>query len=178
MTESWRDRLRAAIERSGRTDGDLAAEADISPDVLESILSGEVEADLETVMTLAYAARVRVGWLLGELPPPNAEPVLAEIPPHYADYGARLVYKACDDSMLDAGIAADDLLFVQPEDDVAAAAGRVVICRVDNADYVRRLEVDAEEIRLLAPDDMDSIEVAGHELTLIGIVIARAGEIG
>ncbi|HEX8407365.1 MAG TPA: S24 family peptidase [Thermoanaerobaculia bacterium] len=177
MTESWRDRLRAAIERSGRTPGEIAAEAEISPELLENILSG-ADADLETVATLAYAARVRVGWLLGEPPQPDAEPVLAEIPPVYADHGARLVYKACGDSMLHAGISAGDLLFVKPVEDLAAAAGRVVVCRVDGAEYVRRLDVDDDDIRLLGTDEMDAIDVAGRELTLVGIVIARSGAIG
>lgn len=177
MTESWRDRLRAAIERSGRTHGEIADEANISPGLLENILSG-ADAELETVATLAYAAGVRIGWLLGEPPQPDAEPVLAEIPPLYADLGARLVYKARGDSMLHAGISAGDLLYVKPAENLSAATGRVVVCRVDGAEYVRRLEMHDDEIRLLGADEMDAIDVAGRELTLVGIVIARFGAIG
>lgn len=176
MTESWRDRLRAAIERSGRTPAEIADEAEISPDVLEEILSSDTgAAEFETVAVLAYAARVRVGWLLGEPPPPDAEPVLAEIPPLFADRGARSVYKASADTMLHAGIAAGDLLFVSPVDDIAAATGRVVVCRVDGAEYVRRLELDGDTIRLLAADETDTIEVAAQELTIVGVVIGRLG---
>lgn len=67
MDAAVRQRLRDAIKRTGRTQGDLALSAGIAPETLSRVLSGRHEAPrLETVAYIAQAVGVSVGWLLGE----------------------------------------------------------------------------------------------------------------
>lgn len=109
---------------------------------------------------------------------PNAMPALAEIPRNFAAGGARLVYEASGDSMLGAGIADGDLLYVKPTRTMREANGHIVVCCVGGADYVRVLDVRAGRTRLLSRGEREpAMEVSEDELELIGIVVGRTGPV-
>jgi transcriptional regulator with XRE-family HTH domain len=64
---NWRDRLRRAIHESGCTQIAIAERAGIAPETLSRILSGrQREPAFHTVVRVAHAAGVSVGWLLDE----------------------------------------------------------------------------------------------------------------
>ncbi len=66
MTQ-WRDRLRLAVERSHATQAAVARQAQIAPETLSRILNdAHARPQFETVVRIAGAAQVRVGWLLDE----------------------------------------------------------------------------------------------------------------
>lgn len=63
----WRDRLRKAVERSGRKYAAIAWDAGISPETLSRILNTpQINPHFDTVVRLAQALKVRLGWLVGE----------------------------------------------------------------------------------------------------------------
>ncbi|HEV2718601.1 MAG TPA: S24 family peptidase [Thermoanaerobaculia bacterium] len=107
------------------------------------------------------------------------EPPEREIPTHYYSLGARLIYKAEGDSMIDVGITDRDLLFVKPLTEPREADGRLVICLVGGSEYVKQLDLSRNHIRLLsrngekyAPMDVDE---DADNFQLIGVVIGRSG---
>jgi SOS-response transcriptional repressor LexA len=107
------------------------------------------------------------------------EPPEREIPTHYHGLGARLIYKAEGDSMIDVGITDRDILFVQPLTDPRAAAGKIVICLVSGSEYVKQLDLRGGRIRLLSRNgdryaQMD-IDEEADDFRLIGVVIGRSG---
>lgn len=111
---------------------------------------------------------------------PNAAVVAApgEIPRAYANRGARLVYEATDDSMIGAGIAEHDLLFVKPLRSLREAAGRVAVCRISGEDYVKIIDVRGGFIRLLSRNDhYPPIELpeSTPRFELTGVVVGRSG---
>ena len=210
---SWRERLRAAVDASGRTQNAIAAAAGVTPETLSRVLSGiHVQPAFDTVVRIAHAIGENVGTLLDEpafvldaeqraevrrvvgylhhavrtspvieaLSAPNAiaQPA-AEVPRSYYLRGARVVFQAAGDSMIDAGILDGDLLFVAPTRAVRDAARRIVVCSVSGIVLVKQLELRAGRIRLIscnsryAPIDVD--EETGFQLT--GIVIGRLGSI-
>ncbi|HKS23173.1 MAG TPA: S24 family peptidase [Thermoanaerobaculia bacterium] len=108
---------------------------------------------------------------------PNAEPVSKQ--PRGAPWpNARIVFRAVGETMTESGIANGDLLFVRPTKNVRDAAGKIVVCRLAGAAYVKQLELEAGRIRLVsrnprfAPIEVD--EDAG-DFQLIGIVVGRSG---
>jgi transcriptional regulator with XRE-family HTH domain len=115
---------------------------------------------------------------------PNASPAGApgvEIPRVYGIRGARLAYEAAGDAMIGAGIADRDLLFVKPTRNTRDASGRVVVCRLDGAEYVRVLDVRAGRLRLLSRNERyPPIEIAesAKGFELIGVVVGRTGQVG
>jgi SOS-response transcriptional repressor LexA len=65
--EAWRERLRAAIDRSGRKHGLVAIDAGITPETLSRVLTAEHQRpSLNTVTRIAHAVNENVGWILGE----------------------------------------------------------------------------------------------------------------
>ena len=209
---TWRQRLRTAIESSGRKQSAIAADAGVTPETLSRILhSVHVSPAFETIVRIVHAANENVGWILEERgfplsatdrrelaavveflrsallasapiadsTPSNAVPVRggrAQIPPEYHALGARLVYRAEGDSMIEAGIADRDLLFVRPTGALRDAAGRVVVFRFGGGEYVRQLEVERGRVRLLSRNlRYAPIEVEDDDGTLVGIVVGRSG---
>src|SRR5436305_3901809 len=66
-TVSWRERLRVAIDASGRTQSAIAASAGVSPETLSRVLSGvHAQPAFETVVRIAHAVGESVGTLLDE----------------------------------------------------------------------------------------------------------------
>lgn len=211
---NWRERLRAAVARSGKKHSAIAAEAKISPATLSRILNSRMSPTFDSVVRIAHAVDETVGWLLDERGfalsteeqrqirkaariledstsalamhrrirhEPNAVSAGdAEVPRAYTVRGARLVYEAAGDSMIGAGIADRDLLFIKPIRSTREAAGRIVICRVDDVVYVRVLDVRAGRVRLLSRNEryapIEVPESAGFEL--IGVVVGKTGAIG
>lgn len=103
-----------------------------------------------------------------------------EIPRPYVNRGARLVYEATDDSMIGAGIAEHDLLFVKPLRSTREATGRVVICRISGEDYVKVLDVRGGHIRLMSRNDQyPPIELSetSQRFELVGVVVGRTGAV-
>src|SRR5882724_12689485 len=63
----WRERLRAAIDRSGMKHSVVALDAGITPETLSRILTAEHQRpSLETIRRIAHAVHENVGWILGE----------------------------------------------------------------------------------------------------------------
>ena len=208
----WRQRLRAAVTRSGKKQSAIARDAGVAPETLSRILTATLaHPSFEIVVRIARAVNENVGWLLGERafslsadeqkqlrkasriledallgmtltrrerPQPNALPVAAaDIPRAYGVRGARLAYEASGDSMIGAGIADRDVLFVKPTRSTREANGRVVVCRFDGAEYVKVLDVRGNGIRLLSRNDQHlAIEIVENDrFELVGIVVGRSG---
>jgi phage repressor protein C with HTH and peptisase S24 domain len=180
MDEIWRQRLRDAVERSGRTHDDVAYDAGISTAALEDILSGaDAQPDFETVVRIIDAAGETLGALAGTVALPNAvRAPFYEIPKMFADAGATLVYQAAGDTMTGRQILDGDYVFVKPERDVATAHGRVVVCRFEGAEYVKVLIVHDGGVFLVGTDESSPVIPASRgAFELIGIVIGRGGEL-
>jgi SOS-response transcriptional repressor LexA len=212
----WRERLRAAVTRSGKKQSSIARDAGVAPETLSRVLTSALaHPSFDIVVRIARALNENVGWLLDERgfslsaeeqkqlrkvvrfledtllgsagasrrdrPEPNAfaDPA-AEIPRAYAVRGARVAYEAAGDAMIGAGIADRDLLFVRPTRSTREANGRVVVCRVNGAEYVRVLDVRAGRIRLLSRNErVPAIDVGeSGRFELIGIVVGRTGAVG
>jgi transcriptional regulator with XRE-family HTH domain len=63
----WRERLRTAIDRTGKPHSEIARRAGIAPETLSRILTAQhAEPQFTTVLRIARAARVRIGWLVDE----------------------------------------------------------------------------------------------------------------
>jgi SOS-response transcriptional repressor LexA len=64
---SWRERLRRAIEKSGKKQSAIAADAGITPTTLSRILTAAHERPtLDTIVRIARALDESVGWILDE----------------------------------------------------------------------------------------------------------------
>jgi SOS-response transcriptional repressor LexA len=210
----WRDRLRMAIEKSGKKHSAVAAEAGITPATLSRVLTAaHQKPTMDTIVRIAHAINENVGWLLDEpsyvlsadeqrklhdavriletslrsatrqrrktRAESNAVAIGAnrEIPRAFASLGARLIYEAAGDSMIEAAIADRDLLFVKPTNSIREASRKVVVCRLGADEYVKHLDVRDGHIRLLSRNERHGpIEVRDDDdFELIGIVVGRAG---
>jgi SOS-response transcriptional repressor LexA len=210
---SWRERLRAAIDASGRTQNAIAAGAGVTPETLSRVLNGvHAQPAFDTVVRITHAVGESVGSLLDEpafsldgeqraevrrvigylnaavamsptvdaLSAPNAMPHrTAEVPRLYYLRGARSVFQAVGDSMIEAGIVDGDLLFVVPTRALRDAAKRIVVCRLAGICLLKQLQLRAGRMRLVscnpryAPVDVDE----ENDFQLVGIVIGRLGSV-
>jgi transcriptional regulator with XRE-family HTH domain len=67
FNEGWRERLRAAIDRSGMKHSLVAMDARVTPETLSRILTAEHQRpSLDTITRIAHAVNENVGWVLGE----------------------------------------------------------------------------------------------------------------
>lgn len=67
MPSGWRERLREAIDRTGRKHSTIAWDAGVDPCTLSNILSGKIKSpSFQNVVRLTHAAGETVGWILGE----------------------------------------------------------------------------------------------------------------
>lgn len=206
----WRDRLRAAIDASGRRQNAIAESAGVSPETLSRVLSGiHAQPAFDTVVRITHALKENVGTLLEEpafsldaeqraelrrvlgylaaavrLSPAidalsSANAVAqraAEVPRPFYLRGARLVFQAIGDSMIEAGIVDGDLLFVIPTRDLREAAKHIVVCRLAGVTLAKQLELHAGRIRLLSRNERyAAIDVDEGEVHLIGTVAGRLG---
>jgi AraC-like DNA-binding protein/transcriptional regulator with XRE-family HTH domain len=209
---SWRKRLRAAIDGSGRTHHATAELAGVAQATLSRILSGSnAQPAFDTVVRIAHAAGESVGSLLEEdafvitrepegevhrvigcmdtaaaatravkeLRAPNAaEQHAAELPREYYRRGARMVFQASGDSMIEAGIVDGDLLFVAPTRAIREVDNRIIVCRVAGKALVKHLELRAGWIHLISCNTRYApIKVDEDDFHLVGIVIGRLGNV-
>jgi SOS-response transcriptional repressor LexA len=209
---NWRERLRTAVERSGKKQSVIARDAGVAPETLSRILTAaNHRPTFDTIVRIMRAMNENVGWLLDERGfalssdeqkqlrkvvrflddmltgtsaqrrerlEPNAVAAGADEIPHAFKFrGARLAYEAAGDSMIGAGIADRDLLFVKPMRSTREASGKIVVCRIDGAEYVKLLDVRAGTLRLLSRNERyPPIDVPdGSRFELIGIVVGRSG---
>jgi transcriptional regulator with XRE-family HTH domain len=63
---NWRERLREAIDRSGKKHSVVAWDAGVTRATLSRILTGKSQPRFETVMKIAHAVDENVGYLAGE----------------------------------------------------------------------------------------------------------------
>jgi len=107
---------------------------------------------------------------------PAKSPNAAAIPGLLKRKGASKVFRASGDSMIAAGILADDLLFVRDAGVLRMAAGKVVVCTARGRTYVKTLEMAHGHIRLVSADERYApVELTRGEVQFIGIVIGRMG---
>jgi transcriptional regulator with XRE-family HTH domain len=62
----WHDRLRSAVDRSGKNQNTIAMDAGVTPAAFSRILNARVNPRFDTVVRIAQALDVRLGWLVGE----------------------------------------------------------------------------------------------------------------
>lgn len=65
MNDHWRERLRQAIDQSGKKHSTIAWDAGVAPETLSRLLNG-TQSHFETVVRIAHACGTTVGWLLDE----------------------------------------------------------------------------------------------------------------
>lgn len=213
MSETWRDRLRAAIARSGKKHSAIARDAGVAPETLSRILNAaHQQPSVETVARIAHAVNENIGWLFDEpsfvlsadeqrelnkvvrflqdavihavanpreRAAPNAVRIgSGDIPRVFASRGARLTYEAVGDSMERVGIFDRDVIFVKPQQSTREAAGRVVVCRIDDDEYVKVFDIRGGRMSLLSRSDRyPPIDVVQDRFELVGIVVGRLGAI-
>lgn len=108
----------------------------------------------------------------------DPNPPEREIPSHYYEIGARLIFKAVGDSMTGAGITPNDLLFVRPESDARAAENRIVVCDVGTSTYVKRLRFRGRAIHLVSENEKYEpmvVDEDAERFRLVGVVVGRSG---
>ena len=67
MTREWRERLRLAVELTGRRRCAIAEDAGVTPETLSRVLSGvHAQPSFETVVRIVHATGEHVGWILRE----------------------------------------------------------------------------------------------------------------
>ncbi len=65
----WQQRLREAVRRSGMKQSVIAYDARVTPETLSRLLNTpNLRPTLATITSVAHAAGVSVGWLIGEDP--------------------------------------------------------------------------------------------------------------
>lgn len=107
---------------------------------------------------------------------PAKAPHAAAIPGLLKRKGAKEVFRASGDSMIAAGILADDLLFVRRTGVLRMAAGKIVVCKARGKTYVKTLEMTRGRIRLISADERYApVELTREEVQFIGVVIGRMG---
>lgn len=64
---TWRERLAYMVKNSGLTQSEIARRAGIAPETLSRVLTGHhSRPEFSTIVRIARAVRVSVGWLLQE----------------------------------------------------------------------------------------------------------------
>jgi transcriptional regulator with XRE-family HTH domain len=107
---------------------------------------------------------------------PEVEKKRVTIPRDPWNRGARRVGRAVGDSMSGPdGIEDGELVYIRPTRDSRKANGKIVVCTVGDAVYLKKLEIIGHTIRLLSINtEHDPIEVDRPEdLRMIGIVVGH-----
>ena len=95
--------------------------------------------------------------------------------PLFLHDGAEVVFRSTDFSMLPAGIVDGDLLYVKPEPAIDALRGHVVVARLNNDYFTKRL-LGPDDALVLASDDAlyRPIEIQpDDEFYPLGVVVGR-----
>lgn len=142
-------------------------------------LSADEQKQLRKVVRFLDEMLAGTGTQRRERLEPNVVAASAtDIPHPFKFRGARIVYEASGDSMNGAGIADRDLLYVKPTRSTREASGKVVVCRIDDSEYVKVLDLRGGSLRLLSRNERyPPIEVpdGANRFELIGIVVGRSG---
>lgn len=95
--------------------------------------------------------------------------------PMFLHDGAEVVFRSTDISMLPAGIVCGDLLYVKPEQAIDALRGHVVIARLNDDYFVKRLSGPDGALTLASADAQYSpIEIhPDDEFHPLGVVVGR-----
>jgi SOS-response transcriptional repressor LexA len=109
---------------------------------------------------------------------PEVEKKRQRIPRDSWNRGARMVARAIGDSMTGPdGIANDEFALVKPTTNLRAAKGNIVVIRVGEAVYLKKLEVIGSTLHLVSinPEHETIVldEAAKSDAQLIGVVVDR-----
>ncbi len=94
------------------------------------------------------------------------------IPETHFRRGARRVFRVITDALIGAGILDGDVIFVRPSLDLTAADGEIIVCRLDGALYVKRLDLRGHQTALLSanPRYPDVVVRETDNFVMIGVV--------
>jgi SOS-response transcriptional repressor LexA len=116
---------------------------------------------------------------------PNAEMVVEMettrklIPRRFWNRQARIIARADGDSM-DGGsdpIGNGELVYLKPTRSARNANGKVVLCRVDDALYLKIFQKSGKTVRLISTNHPDAIELdASANLQIYGVLVDHAPE--
>jgi transcriptional regulator with XRE-family HTH domain len=95
------------------------------------------------------------------------------------DADVHLVLRAVGESMVDAGILPDDILYATaPPSDTAASVGTMIACRIGEGIFVKRLVSEHSRLFLLsAHPRYRPIAVDPKSFEVLGTVIGRVGSV-
>ena len=99
-----------------------------------------------------------------------------EIPPDSYARGARRVVQAVGDSMIHDDIEDGDVLFVRPVRSVEEARGRIAVCRIDNMQFVKRVEVSGKKVALVSANPAYKVRAINQDVEhfrVVGLVIGQ-----
>jgi hypothetical protein len=99
----------------------------------------------------------------------------AAIFPHFIEDGAEVVFRSTDLSMLASGVLHGELVYVRPEENLAALRGHVIVARLNNDNFIKRL-VGSDDAPVLASDDeqYSPLEIQpGDEFYPVGFIVGR-----
>jgi SOS-response transcriptional repressor LexA len=223
-------RLKAAVQASGKSQAAIAEEVDVSEKWLSNLATGkETNPQSDLVVRLAAAVGKPVSYLYGETPPlssddeaellrfrdwiddklatidarkePNAILLTDEarklksiadkriapkrvMPREFERPGNQLILRALGDSMVPAGILANDTLYTESPVDTSESArsalGKIIACRVAGSIYVKRLATEHRRLFLLSAHPRYApikVDEKVDQFEILGIVIGRTGSI-
>jgi len=96
-----------------------------------------------------------------------------QIPETYFRQGARRAFRVTTDAMIGAGILEGDVVYVRPTVDLANAGGEIVLCRLNGALKVKRLDARGRWVTLASanPRYSDLVITEADSFTLVGVVV-------
>lgn len=102
-----------------------------------------------------------------------------EIPAPFKRPGTQLVLRATGDSMIGAGILANDTLYTTTAS-LSEATGKIIACRLAGSIFVKRLVTEHRRLFLLSANPRYArirIDEKNDAFEILGIVIGRLGSI-
>jgi len=99
-----------------------------------------------------------------------------DVPSAIARRGARLVFRAAGDSMAEESIRNGDILYVKPTNDIRAASGRIIVCRLDGTLLLRKLMITGRSTRLESGGSNYVNVSDSSSFELIGVVVGHLAE--
>jgi SOS-response transcriptional repressor LexA len=94
------------------------------------------------------------------------------IPQQYVRLGAHRAFRVLRDVMIEAGIYEGDIIYVRPSTDVDAADGDIIVCKLNDALYLKRLDRRGNQTRLCNENKRyEAIDVKDRDdFALLGVV--------
>lgn len=194
----FKDRLREAMESSGKNQSDLARETGIRQSSISDWLKGKYLAKQDKVDLLSHALGVSPSWLMGMDAAPEILPIkkkrlpllgsIACGEPVFAseewegwveasdDLNADFCLKAKGDSMINARIYDGDIVFIRKQSMVKN--GQIAAVLIDNEATLKRVYYDHENniVQLVAENpSFPPLVYAGeklNEIRVLGLAVA------